>query len=60
MKGRYDSAPLRAPEGSAAVVLAVDDDHNNLKLVSASLTLEGYEVVCASSGEEGQIGRAHV
>ncbi len=53
MKGRYDTAPLLAPEGNAPVVLAVDDDHNNLKLVSASLTLEGYEVVCASSGEEG-------
>ncbi len=53
MKGRYDTAPELAPEGNAHVVLAVDDDHNNLKLVSASLTLEGYEVVCASSGEEG-------
>jgi two-component system, NtrC family, sensor kinase len=53
MKGRYDSAPLLVPETNRQVVLAVDDDHNNLKLVSASLTLEGYEVVCALSGEEG-------
>ena len=54
MKGRYDSVPASPPpQGPKHVVLAVDDDHNNLKLVSASLTLEGYEVVCASSGEEG-------
>ncbi len=54
MKGRYDTAPLLpVSEPSRHVVLAVDDDLNNLKLVSASLTLEGYEVVCASSGEEG-------
>ncbi len=54
MKGRYDPVPTTpAPQGPKHVVLAVDDDHNNLKLVSASLTLEGYEVVCASSGEEG-------
>jgi two-component system NtrC family sensor kinase len=54
MKGRYDSVPTTPPpQGPKHVVLAVDDDHNNLKLVSASLTLEGYEVVCASSGEEG-------
>jgi DNA-binding response OmpR family regulator len=53
MKGRYDSRPTPPPTGAKHVVLAVDDDLNNLKLVSASLTLEGYEVVCASSGEEG-------
>jgi len=53
VKGRYDTAPLEAPEAHRHVVLAVDDDHNNLKLVSASLSLEGYDVVCSSSGEEG-------
>ncbi|MDX2011618.1 MAG: response regulator [Myxococcaceae bacterium] len=53
MKGRYDGPPPSAQASQKPVVLVVDDDPNNLKLVSASLTLEGYEVVCASSGEEG-------
>jgi two-component system NtrC family sensor kinase len=52
MKGRYDPPP-RSDAPRKPVVLVVDDDLNNLKLVSASLTLEGYEVVCASTGEEG-------
>ncbi len=50
--GRYDYAPRRSSPDRKHVVLAVDDDLNNLKLVSATLTLEGYEVVCAASGEE--------
>ncbi len=53
MKGRYDPAGPTAPAAVKPCVLAVDDDLANLKLVAASLTLEGYEVVCASSGEEG-------
>jgi DNA-binding response OmpR family regulator len=53
MKGRYDGPPPSGQATSKQSVLVVDDDPNNLKLVSASLTLEGYEVVCASSGEEG-------
>jgi signal transduction histidine kinase len=50
--GRYDYKPRGSSNTAKHVVLAVDDDLNNLKLVSATLSLEGYEVICASSGEE--------
>jgi len=53
VRGRYDTTPLQVAEPQKQVVLAIDDDHNNLKLVAASLTLEGYEVLCATTGEEG-------
>ncbi|MCA2978377.1 MAG: response regulator [Myxococcaceae bacterium] len=52
MKGRYDPPEEQAEANQRPVVLVVDDDLNNLKLVSASLTLEGYEVLTAATGEE--------
>ena len=38
--------------GEAAKVLAVDDSEENLKLIQALLSVAGYEVVTATSGEE--------
>ena len=43
------------------LVLAVDDNDLNLKLISRLLTIEGHEVVCAESGAEAiatAVGRA--
>ena len=37
----------------AGQILAVDDDAINLKLVSATLGKEGYQVITASNGKDG-------
>ncbi|HSD80913.1 MAG TPA: response regulator, partial [Solirubrobacteraceae bacterium] len=39
--------------GAAHAVAVIDDDARQLDRVSALLTAEGYEVLCAAGGEEG-------
>jgi len=34
-------------------VLVIEDNKDNLRLISAALTLSGYEVASAATGEEG-------
>ncbi len=54
MKGRYDFAAdevLAPPPASRRVVLAVDDEPRNLKVLHGYLSVDGYEVECVESGE---------
>ncbi|MBF0523220.1 MAG: response regulator [Candidatus Omnitrophica bacterium] len=34
-------------------ILAIDDDHTNLRLIESRLTKDGFEVFTATDGEEG-------
>ncbi|MDZ4742636.1 MAG: hybrid sensor histidine kinase/response regulator [Verrucomicrobiota bacterium] len=43
-----DPSSITAPE----TVLIIDDQARNLELIGAVLTMAGYEVICASSGED--------
>jgi signal transduction histidine kinase len=56
VQGRYDVPPT-APAPDAPTrkkcVLVVDDDAMNLKVLKGFLTLDGYQVLLAESGEEG-------
>ncbi len=53
MKGRYDFAPDGAsPPAPRRVVLAVDDEPRNLKVLQGYLSVEGYDVECVESGPE--------
>lgn len=38
---------------TTSTVLVVEDNHNNLKLMRAVLEFAGYEVVAATTGEDG-------
>jgi two-component system sensor histidine kinase/response regulator len=44
--------PHRMTSASAGRILVVDDQPVNLRVVSSLLSRQGYEVVCAGSGEE--------
>ncbi len=46
-------ATASKPAVNGARVLAIDDDPMALELIEAVLRPEGYEVTCATSGEEG-------
>ncbi|MDD5190987.1 MAG: response regulator [Dehalococcoidales bacterium] len=35
------------------LILAIDDDENVIKLIKANLTIEGFEVLTASNGQDG-------
>ena len=39
-------------ENSAKTILVADDEESNRELLSALLTAEGYQVVCANDGDE--------
>jgi putative two-component system response regulator len=49
---------MPATEGHEGIILVVDDNEANRELLSALLSAEGYEVVCAANGEEA-LARVH-
>ena len=53
MKGRYDFGADETPPPPLVrrVVLAVDDEPRNLKVLHGYLSVDGYEVECVESGE---------
>ncbi len=42
------------PQGHRGIILVADDNEANRELVSALLSAEGFEVICAADGEEAQ------
>ena len=53
----WPSTPIKklrsqTPKGTSAKILIADDEPVNLQVLINNLTLEGYEVVDASDGEE--------
>jgi two-component system, cell cycle response regulator DivK len=40
-------------EGNMKKVLVIEDNHDNLRLISVALRQYGYEVIAAETGEEG-------
>lgn len=54
MKGRYDFQPSDSPAPASPprrLVLAVDDEPRNLKVLHGYLSVDGYDVECVESGE---------
>jgi len=43
---------MSAPKGNREIILVADDSEANRELVSALLDAEGYQVVCAASGQQ--------
>src|SRR6267142_2541169 len=43
---------MPASEGHEGIILVADDNEANRELLSALLSAEGYEVVCAANGQE--------
>jgi putative two-component system response regulator len=43
---------MPAPQSKRGIILAADDDEANRELVSALLSAEGYNVVCAANGRQ--------
>src|SRR5437879_4408531 len=43
---------MPAPQGHRGIILVADDNEANRELVSALLSAEGYQVVCASDGQQ--------
>ena len=53
--------PANAPvSASAAVILVVDDEPQNLRLIARLLTLDGYEMVTAGDSASGQTGKGAI
>src|SRR5260370_13501041 len=49
---------MHASEGHGGIILVDDDNEPNRELLSALLSAEGYEVVCAANGQEA-LARVH-
>src|SRR5882672_12671878 len=49
---------MPASEGHEGTILVADDNESNRELLSALLSAEGYEVVCAANGQEA-LARVH-
>jgi len=49
---------MHASEGHGGIILVADDNEANRELLSALLSAEGYEVVCAANGQEA-LARVH-
>ena len=47
-----DKLPMDSDKGTSAKILIADDEPVNLQVLINNLSLEGYEVVAASNGEE--------
>src|ERR1700752_4662460 len=45
---------MSTPQGHHEIILVADDDEANRELLSAMLTAEGYQVVCAADGRQAQ------
>src|SRR5260370_9444799 len=45
---------MSAPQGRRGIILVADDNEANRELVSALLSAEGYQVVCAADGQQAQ------
>ncbi len=43
---------MSAPEGHEGIILVADDNQANRELLSALLSAEGYQVVCAADGQQ--------
>src|SRR5437660_11076030 len=43
---------MPAPQGHRGIILVADDNEANRELVSALLSAEGYQVVCAANGQQ--------
>src|ERR1700751_1312705 len=43
---------MSTPQGHHEIVLVADDDESNRELLSALLSAEGYQVVCATDGRQ--------
>src|SRR5260370_1159010 len=43
---------MSAPQGRRGIILVADDNEANRELLSALLSAEGYEVVCAADGQQ--------
>src|ERR1700716_1697872 len=49
---------MATPQGPLGIILVADDNEANRELLSALLSAEGYEVVCAASGQAA-LARVH-
>src|SRR6266446_1810339 len=45
---------MSAPQSHRGIILVADDNEANRELVSALLTAEGYQVVCAADGQQAR------
>ena len=45
---------MSAPQSPRGIILVADDNEANRELLSAMLTAEGYQVVCAADGRQAQ------
>jgi CheY-like chemotaxis protein len=45
---------MSAQQGHLGTVLVADDNEANRELLSALLSAEGYQVVCAADGQQAQ------
>ncbi|PYU66168.1 MAG: hypothetical protein DMG49_22790 [Acidobacteria bacterium] len=45
---------MPAPGGHEGIILIADDNEANRELLSAPLSAEGYEVVCAADGQQAR------
>ena len=43
---------MPASEGREGIILVADDNEANRELVTALLSAEGYQVVCAANGQQ--------
>src|SRR2546422_836618 len=43
---------MSAPKGNREIILVADDNEANRELLSALLSAEGYQVICAANGQQ--------